>query len=81
MFFLLWIGRRFRDRLRTGDLFIIYLITYPVGRFFLEFIRLDYVPLFGINANQALMGVVAVASAAALILRHRRAPAVGPSQL
>jgi len=76
MFFLLWIWRRFRSRLMTGDLFLIYLITYPVGRFFLEFIRLDYVPLFGLNANQALMGIVGVASAGALVIRHRCRQAV-----
>ncbi len=80
MFFLLWIWRRFRARLRSGDLFIIYLITYPVGRFLLEFIRLDYVPAFGINLNQAVMGVVALASATALILRHRKSPTPGPLQ-
>jgi phosphatidylglycerol:prolipoprotein diacylglycerol transferase len=80
MFFLLWIWRRYRARLRSGDLFIIYLITYPVGRFLLEFIRLDYVPLFGINLNQAVMGVVALASAAALILRHRKPKTPGPVQ-
>jgi phosphatidylglycerol:prolipoprotein diacylglycerol transferase len=80
MFFLLWIWRRYRARLRSGDLFIIYLITYPVGRFLLEFIRLDYVPLFGINLNQAVMGVVALVSAAALILRHRKVQPPGPVQ-
>jgi phosphatidylglycerol:prolipoprotein diacylglycerol transferase len=73
MFFLLWVWRRFRSRLKSGDLFILYLVLYPVGRFFLEFIRLDYVPMFGLNANQALMAVIAVASAVALVLRHRKA--------
>jgi phosphatidylglycerol---prolipoprotein diacylglyceryl transferase len=70
--FLFWLWRKYGDRLRSGDLFLIYLITYPVGRFLLEFLRLDYVPLFGINANQALMAVLAIASAVALYLRHRR---------
>jgi phosphatidylglycerol:prolipoprotein diacylglycerol transferase len=57
--------------MKSGDLFLAYLITYPVGRFMLEFIRLDYVPLFGINLNQAVMAAVAVASGVALFLRHR----------
>jgi phosphatidylglycerol:prolipoprotein diacylglycerol transferase len=74
--FLFWIWRRWGDRLRQGDLFIIYLITYPVGRFFLEFLRIDYVPVFGINFNQGLMAIVAIVSATALYLRHRSAPAV-----
>ncbi len=74
MFFLLWLFRRFESRLKTGDLFFIYLITYPLGRFLLEFIRLDYVPLFenAINMNQLVMLLVAIASSVFLYLRHRR---------
>ncbi|MCK5053638.1 MAG: prolipoprotein diacylglyceryl transferase, partial [Anaerolineales bacterium] len=72
MFFLLWIWRKFGDRLKSGDLFFVYLITYPVGRFLLEFIRLDYVPLFGINFNQGFMFLIAIASGVVLFLRHRK---------
>lgn len=72
MFFLLWIWRRFGNRLKSGDLFLVYLITYPVGRFLLEFIRLDYVPLFGINFNQGFMFLIAIASGLVLFLRHRK---------
>jgi phosphatidylglycerol:prolipoprotein diacylglycerol transferase len=69
--FLYWLWKRFPDRLKRGDLFFIYLITYPVGRFLLEFIRLDYVPMFGINFNQSLSLVVAIISAIALYRRHQ----------
>lgn len=74
----LWyISRRFKDWLRPGDVFFVYLIIYPVGRFFLEFLRLDPSPVAGINVNQTLMGVIALLSAAALFLRHHSsAPAV-----
>jgi phosphatidylglycerol:prolipoprotein diacylglycerol transferase len=72
MFFLLWIWRRFGDRIKSGDLFLVYLITYPLGRFLLEFIRLDYVPLFGINFNQGFMLLIAIASALVIFLRHRK---------
>lgn len=68
---LLWIWRRYRNRLKPGDLFTIYLIIYPIGRFLLEFIRLDYVPLWGINFNQMFMLVVAIASGVILYLRRR----------
>jgi len=71
MFLLLWLGRRFADRLRDGDLFLIYLFVYPVGRFLMEFIRLDSAELGGINANQTLMAVVAVLSLLLLWQRHR----------
>jgi phosphatidylglycerol:prolipoprotein diacylglycerol transferase len=71
LFFLIWIWRRFGDRLKRGDLFLAYLVTYPVGRFLLEFLRIDYVPLFGINFNQIMMLLVALASGLVLYLRHR----------
>ena len=75
MFFLLWLMRRFDSRLKEGDVFFTYLVTYPIGRFLLEFIRLDYVPLFAINLNQLVMLLVAIASGTALYLRHRTARA------
>lgn len=69
--FLYWLWKRFPDRLKRGDLFFTYLITYPLGRFLLEFIRLDYVPMFGINFNQGLSLVVGIISAIALYRRHQ----------
>jgi len=69
---LLWLARKFGDRLLNGDIFLIYLIMYPFGRFMLEFLRLDSSQIGGVNANQTVMAVVALASAAALIIRHRR---------
>ena len=38
---LFWISRRFYPQLKTGDLTLLYLIWYPLGRFFLEFLRTD----------------------------------------
>ena len=73
MFFLLWISRRFADRLKSGDIFLVYLVTYPVGRFFLDFLRLDASMVGGLNINQTIMAVVALCSAGALYLRHRKA--------
>jgi phosphatidylglycerol---prolipoprotein diacylglyceryl transferase len=68
---LLWLGRRHSDRLKSGDLFLIYLIIYPVGRFLLEFLRLDASRVAGLNANQTIMAVVALAATSILIWRHR----------
>ena len=68
---LLWMGRRFAERLKPGDIFLTYLVLYPFGRFLLEFLRLDVPRVAGINVNQVLMAVVAVIAAAALFLRHR----------
>jgi phosphatidylglycerol:prolipoprotein diacylglycerol transferase len=72
MAFLLLLWRKLGDRLKSGDLFLCYLITYPLGRFLLEFIRLDYVPIWGINFNQMFMLLVALVSAGVLFFRHRR---------
>jgi phosphatidylglycerol:prolipoprotein diacylglycerol transferase len=71
MFFLLWLARRHADRLKQGDLFLIYMVFYAVGRFFLEFVRLDPSHVGGFDINQALMAVVVVLGSAALIYRHR----------
>jgi phosphatidylglycerol:prolipoprotein diacylglycerol transferase len=74
---LVWLYRKYPNRLKPGDLFLIYLISYPLGRFLLEFLRIDYVPLFGINFNQIVMLLVALASAGFLYWRHRQ-PASTP---
>ncbi|MCJ7432081.1 MAG: prolipoprotein diacylglyceryl transferase, partial [Anaerolineales bacterium] len=55
-----------------GDIFLVYLIVYPVIRFFLDFLRLDASEVAGINANQTFMVVVAVCSVITLYLRHRK---------
>jgi hypothetical protein len=47
------------------------LIFYPTIRFFLEFLRVDYPLVGGIDPNQVLMGVVAILAAVVLIWRHR----------
>jgi len=73
MFLLLWLTRRFADKLKKGDVFLVYLIAYPTIRFFLEFLRVDYPVIGGIDPNQVLVAVVAVLAAVALIWRHRSA--------
>ena len=75
VFFLIWVGRVYRKRLKSGDIFLIYLIIYPTIRFLLEFLRLDASQVGGLNANQTLMGIVLVVALGALIYRHRGAAA------
>jgi phosphatidylglycerol---prolipoprotein diacylglyceryl transferase len=72
MALLLWLGRRHADKLKNGDLFLIYLLVYSIGRFLLEFLRLDASQVGGLNANQTLMVVVGLASGGFLLWRHRR---------
>ena len=71
---LLWVGRKYKDRLVPGDLLFVYLIIYPLGRFLLEFIRLNSAEIGGVNANQTFMLAVMALSAAALFWRHRQKP-------
>ncbi|HXD10247.1 MAG TPA: prolipoprotein diacylglyceryl transferase [Anaerolineales bacterium] len=70
---LIWLSRRHADRLKTGDIFLIYLIVYPVGRFLLDFLRLDASMVGGLNINQTVMGIVALCATASLYFRHRKA--------
>lgn len=72
MVFLLWLARRFEKSIKPGDVFLTYLVIYPVGRFFLEFLRLDASQVIGININQTLMLVVALAAGISLFFRHRK---------
>jgi phosphatidylglycerol:prolipoprotein diacylglycerol transferase len=69
--FLLWLWRKQRTRLKDGDIFVIYLMNYSFGRFLLEFIRLDFVPLYGINLNQMVFLAVVIGGGILLLLRHR----------
>jgi len=69
---LLWLEKKYKDKLKAGDLLFVYMIIYPVGRFLLEFIRLNSAEIGGINANQMVMLCVAVCSAVVLFIRHRR---------
>ncbi len=71
MFLLLYLGRRYAIKLLSGDLFFIYLIVYPVGRFLLEFMRLDPSFVAGVNANQVTMIVVCLGAILALFIRHK----------
>ena len=80
MVLLLWLSRRFGDRLKNGDLFLVYLVVYPIGRFLLDFLRLDASLVGGININQTVMAIVAVLAASALLWRHRRGDSFAQAQ-
>jgi phosphatidylglycerol---prolipoprotein diacylglyceryl transferase len=76
-----WISRRFEDSLRPGDLFLLYLIWYPLGRFMLEFLRTDswFFPGTPFNVVHLLAGAAVIVSAVLLIVRHSR-PALVEAQ-
>jgi phosphatidylglycerol:prolipoprotein diacylglycerol transferase len=68
---LILLSRKLKKKLIPGDIFCAYLIIYPIGRFLLEFIRLDSSYIGGVNANQITMAVVAISSVTAVLLRHK----------
>ena len=67
---LIWLLHQKRWKLKAGDVFLVYAIIYPVGRFLLEYLRLDASSLLNVNINQMVMAGVAVGAAFTLILRH-----------
>jgi phosphatidylglycerol---prolipoprotein diacylglyceryl transferase len=71
---LLWIARRFEERLKAGDLFIIYVSLYSVGRFLVETLRVDPAFLIGgsTRGNLFVSSVLALGFALILFLRHSR---------
>ena len=75
---LLWISRRLAKRLRTGDIFFLYLVWVPLGRFFLEFLRTDSWFFSGTPFNTAhiLTATAVICGVVFLVLRHRHVPAV-----
>ncbi|MCB2202805.1 prolipoprotein diacylglyceryl transferase [bacterium] len=72
MGFLIWVSRKFAGKLKNGDVFLSYLVTYPIFRFLMEYLRLDNSFVGGINANQAFMLLIAFVSSAFLVWRHRK---------
>ncbi|MEM8806417.1 MAG: prolipoprotein diacylglyceryl transferase [Cyanobacteria bacterium P01_G01_bin.38] len=70
---LFWISHRFQRQLKPGDLALIYAIWYPLGRFFIEFLRTDswFFPGTPFNVVHALSFVAVIGAAATLFVRHR----------
>jgi phosphatidylglycerol:prolipoprotein diacylglycerol transferase len=76
-----WISRRFEKQLREGDIFLMYVIWYPLGRFFIEFLRTDswFFPGTPFNVVHFISAIVIVTAAIVLFLRHRGKP-IGSEQ-
>jgi prolipoprotein diacylglyceryl transferase len=71
-FALLWIARRFTDRLKTGDMVLLYVSLYSVGRFFVESLRIDPAFIIGdsIRGNLFVSSVLALGFALVFFVRH-----------
>jgi phosphatidylglycerol:prolipoprotein diacylglycerol transferase len=71
VFFLLWISTKFSGWVKPGDIFLLYLVTYPLIRIILDFFRLDASQIGGLNANQTFMIFIIVIAIFSIVWRHR----------
>jgi len=73
---LLWISRRFAKQLRAGDLFLLYLVWVPLGRFFIEFLRTDswFFPGTPFNVLHVIIAAIIITATVILFRRHRSQP-------
>jgi phosphatidylglycerol:prolipoprotein diacylglycerol transferase len=71
LFLLLWLARKFSDRLKMGDLFLVYLAVYSLIRFSLEFLRLDVALVGGWNINQIFFAALFACAGIGFFWRRR----------
>jgi phosphatidylglycerol---prolipoprotein diacylglyceryl transferase len=72
---LVWLGSRFRSRLRPGDLLFVFFVWYGVTRLILETLRADNWTFFGVPVAQIISLSVILIGVGGLLYRHRRAHA------
>jgi phosphatidylglycerol:prolipoprotein diacylglycerol transferase len=68
---LVWIGFRFRHRLRPGDIAMIFFIWYGLVRFVLETLRSENWTFYGIPTAQLVSLAFILGAVIVLIYRHR----------
>ncbi|MBI2861056.1 MAG: prolipoprotein diacylglyceryl transferase [Chloroflexi bacterium] len=68
---LLFTGRKWQKRLLNGDIFLLYIIWYSVGRFYLEGLKLDVWTVGGIPMARWIAGIAFIASTTIMVYLHR----------
>jgi phosphatidylglycerol:prolipoprotein diacylglycerol transferase len=71
-FVLFYVSRRWAQRLKDGDIFLLYLIWYPLGRTLIETLRPDAWLLGSIPTAQVVGTVLMILAAGAILIRHRQ---------
>ena len=71
MLVLIWIARRFAQRLRPGDMLLVFFIWYGSVRFVVESLKADNWVFFGVPMAQIIAAITVVGATAMLVLRHR----------
>ena len=72
------LARKLKDRLLAGDILTGYIIGYPLGRFFIEYLRPDAWMIGPIAAAQLFAIICVVGGIAVLVVRHVRARTATP---
>jgi len=68
---LLYVARRFANSLKTGDVLLLYISLYSLGRFFMETLRVDQAfPIGDFRGNLFVAGILFVLAGLAFLLRH-----------
>lgn len=73
-FVVLWrVYHLYRGHLLSGDILLLYVAQYSIGRFLLEFMRVEIATIgqTGINSSQTITLIALVVSVALLLQRHR----------
>lgn len=71
-FIVFWASRRWTKKLLKGELFLLYLSLYSVGRFFLEFLKPDAWQIFGLATAQLIALLIIAISLLTAWLRRRK---------
>jgi phosphatidylglycerol:prolipoprotein diacylglycerol transferase len=67
---LMYVAHHWDEKLRVGDLVLLYLILYPVGRILVEFQRPDAWVAFGVPVAQIISLGLVIVAAILLLWRH-----------
>jgi phosphatidylglycerol:prolipoprotein diacylglycerol transferase len=70
---LIWIGRKYANKLLDGDILSLYLIWYPLGRILIEFLRPDAWTIFGVPTAQ-VVGTIIILIGLGLFYYRRQRP-------
>lgn len=68
---LLYLWLNLRSRFKMGDFLLMYVISYSIIRFTLEFLRIDVTLVSSVNVSQTVTLLAGLASLGFLVWRHR----------
>ncbi len=71
MVILLYLWLTARQRFKRGDFLLLYVVSYSIIRFLLEFLRIDVTLVGSVNVSQVTTAVAGLAALGVLIWRHR----------